>query len=186
MESDILRIFPFLSAVFILTYGFVGLQLLNIELGDPLGDNPLFLDHCGLAGVVFDDIYVAMHDVDGAEASQKLKDSIKNPIEYEKDIMEKHKIYTHATGDWHKTWGEDFGDALDIDILLGPPRKYSHGGISSRNLFSSIISGSLEGEDGTLDLFDSEEKITVDLSEGKIESKVRSWTKDYKKRQSLY
>lgn len=52
---------------------FVGLECVSIELDDPFGTDPNDFDVLGLARVVFQDIYICIYDVDGAEKAQKLK-----------------------------------------------------------------------------------------------------------------
>lgn len=146
------------------------------------------VDHYGMAAVVFDDIYITLHDVDGKIASSRLKSSIKNPVEYEENMMKKDNVHTHALGDWYKRWGEQFVDEFPIDEFSSQPPQRKNSGFrgSARNLFSNIFSEGHEGEDGEIDIFGSDEKITFDLPTEKVKSKVRSWTKDYKRRQSLY
>lgn len=189
LEAEITSTLPFLSVIFILTYGFMGLELLNMELGDPFGDTPLFVDYYGLASVVFDDIYIAIHDVDGKIASSELKNSIKNPVEYEESTMKKDTVHSHALGDWYEKGGEQFVDAFPIEAFANQPhprKNSSFRGISARNLFSNIFSEGHEDEEGEIDIFGSDEKISIDLPTGIVKSKVRSWSNDYKQRRSLY
>jgi len=61
---------------FILTYGFVGLEYVSIEMDDPFGDDPCDFDVHGLALGVIDDIYIAIYDIDGKDAADALKQSV--------------------------------------------------------------------------------------------------------------
>jgi predicted membrane chloride channel (bestrophin family) len=62
-----------LVIIFILTYGFVGLEYVSIEMDDPFGDDPCDFDVHGLSRVVLEDIYIAIFDIDGKEAANALK-----------------------------------------------------------------------------------------------------------------
>jgi hypothetical protein len=59
--------------VFFITYAFVGLEFVSIELDDPYGDDPNDLDILGLAKTVFEDIYICIYDCDGEESAKGLK-----------------------------------------------------------------------------------------------------------------
>ena len=58
--------------VFVVTYGFVGLELVAIELHDPFGDDENDFDNLGLAETAMEDAYLTMLDVDGREYAHKL------------------------------------------------------------------------------------------------------------------
>jgi hypothetical protein len=58
--------------VFFITYAFIGLEYVSIELDDPYGNDPNDFDILGLANVVFQDIQLCLYDVDGKDASDKL------------------------------------------------------------------------------------------------------------------
>ena len=40
LVNDIEQLLPFLFTVFLITYGFIGLELISIEMDDPFGDDP--------------------------------------------------------------------------------------------------------------------------------------------------
>lgn len=59
--------------VFILTYGFMGLETVSIELDDPFGDDDNDFDNLGMAYTAFEDTYLMICDLDGAEYTDKLR-----------------------------------------------------------------------------------------------------------------
>jgi len=61
-------------ATFFLTYAFIGLELVSVELDDPFGDDVNNFDILGLAKKIFEDVYICIHDIDGEEASQRLRE----------------------------------------------------------------------------------------------------------------
>jgi len=61
------------GAVFVMTYGFVGLELVAIELDNPFGDDDNDFDNDALARTVFEDTYLTVMDVDGIEWAEKLR-----------------------------------------------------------------------------------------------------------------
>lgn len=56
--------------VFLITYGFLGLEYVSIELADPFGDDPNDFDCSGLAQIIFEDIYIILHKFDGADSAE--------------------------------------------------------------------------------------------------------------------
>lgn len=73
LVADFERLIPLLIIIFFITYGFVGLEYVSIELDDPFGDDANDFDIMGLAQVVFEDIYISIYDVDGKETATALK-----------------------------------------------------------------------------------------------------------------
>lgn len=59
--------------VFLLTFGFMGLELVAIELDDPFGDDPNDFDNSALACTAYEDTYLTILDVDGPEWADKLR-----------------------------------------------------------------------------------------------------------------
>ena len=55
------------AIIFLLTYGFVGLELVSIELDDPFGKDANDFDCVAYARVVFEDTYLMIHDTDGRD-----------------------------------------------------------------------------------------------------------------------
>jgi putative membrane protein len=73
LMSDNERAFSLIT-IFFITYGFIGLEFVSIELDDPFGDDPNDLDVLELAKVVFEDIYVCIHDIDGEQVARQLRE----------------------------------------------------------------------------------------------------------------
>jgi len=51
LANDIQKFVPFLFTIFIITYGFIGLELITIEIDDPFGQDPNDFDVGGMAQV---------------------------------------------------------------------------------------------------------------------------------------
>jgi predicted membrane chloride channel (bestrophin family) len=60
-------------SVFLLTYGFMGLEMVAIELDNPFGNDPNDFDNAGLALACYEDTYLTILDVDGREAADNLR-----------------------------------------------------------------------------------------------------------------
>lgn len=73
LYHDEISVPPLIVLVFFITYAFVGLEFVSIELDDPYGDDPNDLDILGLAKTVFEDIYICIYDCDGEESAKGLK-----------------------------------------------------------------------------------------------------------------
>jgi predicted membrane chloride channel (bestrophin family) len=63
---------------FIVTYGFVGIEFVSIELDDPFGEDPNDLPVLGQARSVFDDVCLCILETDGLEYANKLQSKM-NP-----------------------------------------------------------------------------------------------------------
>lgn len=59
--------------MFVLTYGFMGLETVSIELDNPFGDDDNDFDNLGMAFTAFEDNYLMLYDIDGAEYTDKLR-----------------------------------------------------------------------------------------------------------------
>lgn len=59
--------------IFILTYGFMGLEYVSIELSNPFGDDDNDFDCLGTAYGVFEDIYMCILQCDGPEWTERLR-----------------------------------------------------------------------------------------------------------------
>jgi len=59
--------------IFFVTYGFLGLEYVSIELDDPFGDDDNDFDNLGMAQRVYEDIYMTLFDSDGEEAAEGLR-----------------------------------------------------------------------------------------------------------------
>lgn len=60
-------------AVFIITYGFIGLETCAIELDNPFGKDPNDLNNLALAHTCIEDVYLTILDVDGLEFAEQLR-----------------------------------------------------------------------------------------------------------------
>jgi len=59
--------------IFFVTYGFLGLEYVSIELDDPFGNDDNDFDNLGMAQRVYEDIYMTLFDSDGQEAAESLR-----------------------------------------------------------------------------------------------------------------
>lgn len=60
--------------IFFVTYGFLGLEYVSIELDDPFGQDDNDFDNLGMAQRVYEDIYMTLFDSDGQEAAESLRE----------------------------------------------------------------------------------------------------------------
>mmetsp|Transcript_32082 Transcript_32082/g.47038 ORF Transcript_32082/g.47038 Transcript_32082/m.47038 type:complete len:413 (+) Transcript_32082:72-1310(+) len=67
--------------IFFITYGYLGLEYVAMELDDPFGDDPNDFDDLGLARVVFEDIYMNIYKVDGKESLHILRHQVAERLE---------------------------------------------------------------------------------------------------------
>ena len=72
--SDKSSIVAHCCEVFILTFGFVGLELVAIELDNPFGNDENDFDNLGLAKASIEDAYLTVLDVDGKDYAWTLRD----------------------------------------------------------------------------------------------------------------
>jgi len=74
LVNDFVHKFPALIfTVFFITYAFVGLEFVAIELDDPFGNDDNDFDVLGLAKIAFEDISIIIFDVDGKPSHDNLK-----------------------------------------------------------------------------------------------------------------
>lgn len=59
--------------VFLLTYGFVGLEIISIELDNPFGDDANDFNNSAMAMTAYEDTYLTILDIDGPEWTDKLR-----------------------------------------------------------------------------------------------------------------
>lgn len=64
--------------VFLLTFGFVGLETVSVEMSDPFGVDDTDFDLFFMAEVTFEDIYIILYNVDGQKAAEELVNKIRN------------------------------------------------------------------------------------------------------------
>ncbi|EEC47732.1 predicted protein [Phaeodactylum tricornutum CCAP 1055/1] len=59
--------------VFLITYGFMGLEVVAMDLDNPFGDDPNDFDNSALACTAYEDTYLTILDIDGDEWMNKLR-----------------------------------------------------------------------------------------------------------------
>ena len=59
--------------IFFVTYGFIGLEFVSIELDDPFGTDANDINATELANVVLEDMFICIHDIDGKSAAMSLR-----------------------------------------------------------------------------------------------------------------
>ena len=75
--SDESSVLAHCFTIFLLTYGFMGLEVVAIELDNPFGDDPNDFDCLALAHTAFEDIYLFTRDCDGPEWADLLLDRMR-------------------------------------------------------------------------------------------------------------
>lgn len=71
--SDSSNVFVHCIVIFILTFGFMGLEIVSIELDDPFGDDENDFDNLGMAFTAFEDNYLMINAIDGPDYADKLR-----------------------------------------------------------------------------------------------------------------
>lgn len=89
LAGDFKSLPAYVIMIFFITYGFLGIEFVSIEMDDPFGEDANDFDVINLASVVFDDIYVTIRDVDGSEKTQKLREYIEDPPD--RDIVSRNQ-----------------------------------------------------------------------------------------------
>ena len=82
--------------IFVLTYGFMGLELVSIELEDPFGDDDNDFDNLGMALTAFEDNYLIINDIDGPEYADKLRAKMFNKVAEEIVCNEQAWLLTNS------------------------------------------------------------------------------------------
>lgn len=77
--GDKSSLFAHCFVVFLLTYGFVGLEIVAIELDNPFGEDDNDFDNAALAATAYEDTYMTILDVDGAEWVDRLRHKMHDP-----------------------------------------------------------------------------------------------------------
>ena len=65
-----------MALIFLITYGFVGLEFVAMEMSDCFGDDPIDLDNLGQAEQCYEDCYIAVYKVDGLEWALQLRETV--------------------------------------------------------------------------------------------------------------
>lgn len=71
-----------LALVFLVTYGFLGLEFVAMELTDCFGDDPSDLDKFGGAEQCYEDCYLAIYKCDGRDWAMRLREGVEDFVEY--------------------------------------------------------------------------------------------------------
>jgi len=72
--------------IFFVTYGFLGLEYVSIELDDPFGEDPNDFNTSGMAQAVYEDMYLILLKFDGIEYANMLSEEMSK--ETNKDVPE--------------------------------------------------------------------------------------------------
>jgi len=62
--------------VFFVTYGFLGLEHVSIEIDDPFGDDPNDFNSLHMAQKVYEDIYLTIYQTDGYHHAEQLRQKV--------------------------------------------------------------------------------------------------------------
>lgn len=81
-----------LAIIFFLTYGYVGLEFVSMEMDDPFGDDENDFNHVGMARAVIEDIYLVVYDSCGGEEASRLRQMFG---EVKDDYHEEYKAGHH-------------------------------------------------------------------------------------------
>lgn len=93
VQSDVLMS---LVLVFLITYGFLGLEFVAMELTDCFGDDPSDLDKFGGAEQCYEDCYLAIYKCDGREWAKRLREGVEDFVEYSLFANETPSLNDHA------------------------------------------------------------------------------------------
>ena len=66
-----------MAMVFLITYGFFGIELVACELDDCFGDDPSDFDALGHARHCFEDCYISIYKLDGESWAQRLHERVR-------------------------------------------------------------------------------------------------------------
>lgn len=76
LVNVITKLAPLLILIFFITFGFVGLEQVSIELDDPYGDDDGDIPLVEFLRAAYDDIALSLMDVDGHQGAQDLEKSL--------------------------------------------------------------------------------------------------------------
>uniref|UniRef100_A0A7S1BR48 Bestrophin homolog n=1 Tax=Corethron hystrix TaxID=216773 RepID=A0A7S1BR48_9STRA len=76
---DLSKIGASVFVIFFMTFGFMGLEFVAMELDDPFGNDDNDLEIFGMSQVLYEDIYIFLYDIDGSEQGQLLRQVINDP-----------------------------------------------------------------------------------------------------------
>ena len=70
------RIESTILIVSLVTFGFIGIEYVSLALDDPFSDDTNDIDEHGMALLVYEDVYLSIYRVDGANAASLLRDRV--------------------------------------------------------------------------------------------------------------
>jgi len=74
LELDNDNLFVHMCIVFLVTFGFAGLETVSIEFDNPFGDDENDFDNLGMAYSALEDTYITIYNADGEASMKKLMD----------------------------------------------------------------------------------------------------------------
>ena len=114
--------------VFLITFGFIGLEFVAMELSDNFGDDAVDFDDLGYAQLCFEDCYIAIYKLDGENWARKLKQSFVGGVKTELEAFRE----MYQSGFWDgqiQTVLEDedgeAGDSTSPLVALRKKKKFS-------------------------------------------------------------
>ena len=72
-----------MGIVFLITYGFCGIEMVACELDDCFGDDPSDFDALGHARRCFEDCYITIYRLDGEERARQLREKVRSRLSTE-------------------------------------------------------------------------------------------------------
>ena len=82
LDSDKSSLGVHCITIFILTFAFMGVETVSLEMDDPFGHDENDFDNLGMAKTVFEDVFHIINIVDGPEWAQKVRLEMKGEEEY--------------------------------------------------------------------------------------------------------
>ena len=94
--------------VFLITYGFFGLEIVSMELADVFGDDPCDFDNLAEAQFTFEDLYICLYKIDGEVAARKLRQSVKGRA-YQAEYVSVQRQIAHDKMDQEEKKEDPYG-----------------------------------------------------------------------------
>jgi predicted membrane chloride channel (bestrophin family) len=77
LSTDSSTLYVHCAIVFLLTYAFMGLETVSLQLDDPFGHDENDFDNLGMAKIIFEDVISSIDIVDGPEWAYKVRVQMK-------------------------------------------------------------------------------------------------------------
>jgi len=97
LQSDASSLVAHCAATFFITYGFVGLETVSIQLDDPFGHDENDFDNLGMAYTAFEDTYATIYDCDGAEWTDQLRYRMRGYTDSDETIVPSERSWLLAS-----------------------------------------------------------------------------------------